>query len=345
MKKLLCIILAILLILTIAGCTGGSQEKPSASSEKVTQASQAETTKAAAETTKKKEVTIAFANLKDSIEFCQSVKKGIEDEAKKKGWKIFSMDNDFDGAKSVANANNVVALNADLFLEFNSDSKAGESIMEIMNKAKIPVIAIDIPLPGVPYFGADNFGAGKVGGVTAAEIAKKEWGKCDYVVVITRADGGELIKQREDGFFEGVKTIFPDIDAKKQIVIDGKGDVLPAKQVFTDFLTAHPDAKNIIVGPVNDQCAQGAISAAETSGREGNVLMISQGCDKSAIDNLYLDKQNAWRGSVSYAPEMYGSYLIPLAEKILNGEKIPDKNYLKHFTITKENVEKYYPKK
>lgn len=341
MKRLSVAMLIIAILLMTVGCGAAPKSEAPAADAPAANAPETKAPEAAAD----KKITVAFANMADNQEFCQSVKKGIEDEAKKKGWEIYSMDNAMDGAKAVANAKNVATLGVDFFFEFNPDSQAGEAIMEVMNEAGIPTIAIDIPLPGAPYFGANNYEAGKVGGVTAGEIAQKQWGAVDYVVMVTRPDGGELMKQREDGFFDGVKTLFPDIPDENLIILDGKGDVLPAKQAFTDFLTAHPDAKHIVVGGCNDQCGQGALAATETSNRSEDVLIVSQGCDQSALDNLYLEGENSWKGSVSYAPELYGSYLIPLAEKAINGEELPADNYLDHFTITEENVNDYYPQK
>ena len=291
------------------------------------------------------EILIAFANMDDKIEFCQSVRKGFEEECAKRGWKIVTMDNKFSGTEAIANANAVVSLQANAFVEFNPDSTVGESIMGIMNNARIPTIAIDIPLPGAPYFGASNFKAGEIGGKTLAEIARKEWGDTvDCLVLVTRPDGGELIVERQDGYISGVRSLYPNLRDNQIFILDGKGDVLPAQEAFTSFLTAQPSARRILVGGINDQMAQGALAAAEIANRQNHILMISQGCDTSALNNLYLPETNAWRGSVSYAPENYGQYCMPTVELMIKGEKYPDFTYVEHFTVTKDNVNQIYPK-
>ena len=53
-----------------------------------------------------------------------------------------------------------------------------------------------------------------------------------------------------------------------------------------------------------------------------------------------------WIGSVAYMPERYGEFMIPWLVDILNRkpgvakEMSPD-----HFVLTKDNIDKYYPKK
>jgi ribose transport system substrate-binding protein len=345
MKNIVVVVLIFALVFTMVACTASEQETASTAS----MTTSGETVSTSPETTEPAEgegtIKIAFANLADTIEFCQSVKNGIVEECEARGWEIFTMDNALDGTVAIANAKNVVSLGVDFFIEFNPDSTVGEAIMDIINEAGIPTIAIDIPLPGVPYFGASNFNAGKIGGVTLAEIGKEKFGDViDCLVIVTRPDGGELIVQRQDGYIAGVKTLYPDLSDDQIFILDGKGDVLPSQEAMTSFLTAHPGYTKILVGCANDQNAQGALAALEVSNRGDQAIIISQGCDTSALDNLYLDTENAWRGSVSYAPENYGKYLIPVVEKMLAGEEVADESYVEHFTVTRENVEEIYPR-
>ena len=321
MKKVLLAVLTVVLIFSLVSCAKKTQSKAEG------------------------EIQIAFANLSDTFEFCQSVRKGFEEESAKRGWKIVTMDNRLDGTVSIANARNVVSLGVDLFVEFNPDSTVGEAVMDIMNAAGIPTIAIDIPLPGAPYFGANNFIAGEVGGKTLAEIGMKEFGPdIDCLVVISRPDGGELIIERQDGIVAGVRTLYPNLPDNRIFILDGHGDVLPSQEAFTSFLSANPNARKILVGAVNDQCGQGALAAAEIANRQDHILIISQGCDTSALDNLRLPGTNAWRGSVSYAPENYGKYAMPTIELMLKGEPYPMFTYVEHFTVTNDNVNQIYPK-
>jgi len=290
------------------------------------------------------EILIVFTNLDESFEFCISVREGIETEVARRGWNLVNMDNQLDGTISLANTRSAVELGADLIIKFNPDSAIAPAIMDIVTEAGIPTIAVDIPLPGAPYFGANNFVAGEVGGVALAELGLEEFGpEIDFLVVVTRPDGGELIIERQDGIIAGARELYPDLTDDQIIILDGRGDVLPSQEVFTAFLTANPDATRILVGSVNDQSGQGAFAAAEIANRQDHVLIISQGADTSALDNLRMPERNAWRGSVSYAPELYGYFMMPTVELMLAGEPFPMYTYVDHFIVTWDNINDIYP--
>ena len=52
-----------------------------------------------------------------------------------------------------------LAQQPDVFIEFQFDERANNVISRKFTKAGIPIIAIDVPVPGSPFMGADNFGA------------------------------------------------------------------------------------------------------------------------------------------------------------------------------------------
>ena len=342
LKKLLVFTLVAVLALSLVACGGVAKEEPKADASAQADTQKQEEKKADAQPAKKK--LIGFANLTDEIDFGQAVKKGIVDEAKKAGYEIVSLDNKLDGATAVSNADNLITQKIDFFIEFNVDSKVAPAIMEKMNAAKIPVIAIDIPHPGAVFFGADNKKAGIIAGNALAERAKKDWnGQVDLVILVENPAAGEVPQMRMDGTLEGIRQSIP-VDDKKVVRVDGKNDVLNAQRVVTDTLTAHPDAKHILIGCLNDQNGQGSLAAVEAANRADQVFIASQGADKPAIDNLRAEKANCWIGSTAYTPEKYGSFIIPLATKMLSGEKVADVNHPEHFFLSRDNINEKYPK-
>ena len=52
----------------------------------------------------------------------------------------------------------------DLIIEFQVDHDMGTIIMDKFRQANIPVIAVDIPMVGATFFGADNYKAGRLAG-------------------------------------------------------------------------------------------------------------------------------------------------------------------------------------
>ena len=61
-------------------------------------------------------------------------------------------------------------------IEFQIDAEAGNIIMDRFRQAEIPVIAVDIPLPGAIFFGADNYRAGYLAGEGLGRWIQAHWG-------------------------------------------------------------------------------------------------------------------------------------------------------------------------
>ena len=60
-------------------------------------------------------------------------------------------------------------------IEFQTDEAIAPIIAAKFREASIPLIAIDIPHPGATYFGANNYGAGLIGGRYLGRWAKQHW--------------------------------------------------------------------------------------------------------------------------------------------------------------------------
>jgi ribose transport system substrate-binding protein len=324
MKRLYVFLLALILAMSVAACgqdasngDGDNQEQD--------------------------KITIGFANLTDEITFGQLVKNGILDEGAKRGWEVIAVDNKLDGAIAVSNADTLLTRGMDLFIQFNVDASVGPAIMEKMDAANVPVIAIDIPHPGATFFGANNSEAGRQVGLTLANYAKENWnGQVDLLILVENPAAGEVPQQRMDGIVAGVKEVFADFPNGKIVRVDGKNDEINAMRTVTDVLTANPNAEHIIIGTLNDQNGSGVLAALETTGRQDHAIVVSQGAEGPFLQNLR-GEPNSWIASVAYFPERYGEYIMPLAEKILNGESVPAQNHPDHVVIDKNNVNEWYP--
>jgi len=94
---------------------------------------------------------IGFANLTEGISFTTQVRQGIEQAAKQAGnIDLVEANNNLDGATALANADNFITQQVDGVIEFQTDAKFGNVIMDKFRAHNIPVIAIDIPMPVPP---------------------------------------------------------------------------------------------------------------------------------------------------------------------------------------------------
>ena len=141
--------------------------------------------------------TIALANINERGVFGQLVKMGFENACEERGWELLYADNNSDGQTAVSNAESLALRSPDFVVEMNVDASVGQTIMDIFNSASIPVLAVDIALPGAPFFGIDSAAMGTFNGEFMADYIKENWdGAVDYCVLITQIASGDEVNLR-----------------------------------------------------------------------------------------------------------------------------------------------------
>ena len=287
---------------------------------------------------------IGFANLTEDIPFAVRVREGIEKAAKDAGnVDLVVADNKLDGATALSNADNFLTQNVQGVIEFQTDEKFGKSIMTKMQANKIPVIAIDIPMPGATFFGVDNPVAGNMAGKGLGEWVKKNWGgKVDNLIMLELPQSGPVPAARLKGERDGLESIVGKIPEDKVKHLDSKNTLEEARKLVSDTLTTLPGVNHIAIVCINDDTAQGAIVAAQAAGRSKDIAVVA--IDASDRGREEIMKPNSPQiGSTASFPEKYGEKLIPAMIKAIDGEKLPEKFYTTHAFITKENMAQYYP--
>lgn len=289
---------------------------------------------------------IGFGNIGEVVQLQIEVKESMERAAAEHGVELVYMNNDMNGATAVKNADNMVQQEVDGFIEFNVDESVGPTIKEKMDEAGIPMIAVDIGIEGCTFFGADNQLAGTVAGVRLGEVAQERWGKePDLLLLVYDSTSGETPMGRVTFMKDGLRQIFPDYPDEKIFMIDGGLDAASAQKAVSDFLSAHPDEKNIAIGTYHDLYALATLAAVETAGRQEECIMVSNN------EYCYLDylKENpdpieneCFVGSVAYFFTQYGDYLIPAMVRVLEGEDLGEAFYVEHEVITRENAQEYF---
>lgn len=297
---------------------------------------------------KEGEIILGYAALDDSQEHLIPVRENIKKVAAENGVEVIAVDNAGDGQRAINNVDNLLLQGIDCLIEFNLDAAVNPVIKEKCDAAGVPIIAIDIPVPGAPCFGADNVESGLIVGRALGNLAKENWnGKVDLILLLSTPAGGEIISIRMGGIVDGITEINPNAKNARVITVDYKDDPILAQQLTADVLTSNPDKKNILIGSINDIGAQGAFSAIQAARRDSDCFVVNHGMSVQTRENLYESirsgMDNAWRGGVGYFLERYGEYVVPAAIKLAKGEEIPDNIYMDHVFIDRNNIEEYYP--
>ena len=344
MKKLIALLLALVMVLGLVAC--GAKDEPAADAPAAdapaADAPAADAPAADGEKTWK----IGFANIGEIVQLQIEVKESMERAAEAAGVELVYMNNDMNGATAVQNADNMIQQEIDGFIEFNIDESVGPTIKEKMDEAGIPIIAVDISIAGTTFFGANNELAGVVGGNRLGEVAQERWGKePDILLLVYDSTSGETPMARVTRMEDGVREIFPEFSNEKVYMVDGGSDAAACQKAVADFLTAHPDEKNIAIGAFNDLYAVAVLAAVETAGREEECIMVAQN-EYGYLDYLKENpdpvENECFVGGVAYFFTQYGDYLIPAMVRMLEGEDLGEAFYVNHEVITRDNAQEHF---
>jgi ribose transport system substrate-binding protein len=286
---------------------------------------------------------IGFANLTEKQEFAVTVRQSIERAACERGCvDLLLADNEADPGVALANARNLLDAQVDLMIEYQQDEYTNNIIMDLFRSATVPVIAIDIPLPGATFFGADNYRAGRIAGDAAARWVREAWcGRVDKVVCLEQPESGPVPAARIQGQIDGLRAAIA-LSAESIIHLSTRGDLEGSQLAATQALRNIPWGKQVLFIGINANSALGALAAAETLDRQAHTAVISQ--NASARIRRELARRNPMLiGAVDYFPQNYGTKAIHLALEILTGRPTPPAVYTDHVLITSENVGQYYP--
>lgn len=257
-------------------------------------------------------------------------------------------DNARDRAKSIANADDAMQRKVDLYIQYCDDPAANEDVARRLADARIPVLAVGFPVGNAPLYAADNREAGRLAGDALGRFALTTWRGRLLAATILGAtkDPSKSIRDRIAGITEGLHRHLPDV---VPVQLDSGGNFPEAQAQLRRFLAKETGAM-ILVATLDDTTALAAKLAAETAGRVPDTAIVSQGCDLTihggTTANKAIDPGNRNSivlGSVAYFLDRYGSEILPLALKMLQGEHVPPRSFTSHVLVTAKNVFKIYP--
>ena len=257
-------------------------------------------------------------------------------------------DNAADGTRAISNAEAAIAAKIDLLIEYNADAGANAEIARRLAAAAVAVIAIIDPLAGAPLYGPDNLAAGRIAGRALAAFASETWPGEEVLGVIIGdlADPGLPLSERVQGIIEGLHEALPTLDPAS---LDTGGQPARADALLAKFLRTQR-GRRILIATLDDPAAIYAKNAVEMNRRQSDCVIVSQGLDRNihggASEKKEIDPNNRGSvvlGSVAYYIDRYGYDVLPLALRLLAGEKLPPRTATKHTLVTGANVFREYP--
>lgn len=276
--------------------------------------------------------------------FTAEVAEGLQFAVEKHHFlQLLTLDNHFSASVALKNAERFVREHVDLVIEYQLDEEATGGLSAQFASAGIPVIAINNPIPGATYFGANNYHAGLLGGRALGRWANANWGgSTDQIVMIDLKRTTAVGRSRLHGIVAGIRETLRQPPEENQIVfLDGQGQFEKTWEAVRRQLRLD-NFRRCLIGAINDSAALGAVRAFEEAGRADDCIVCSQNGSLEARTELRR------RGSrllfaVAYFAELYGEGLVQLALDILNHRHVPPAVFTRHDLLTPRNVNHLYP--
>ena len=285
-----------------------------------------------------RKIRFGFGSESSEMPFSVDVTKSLKTAAASAGVDLLVLDNRYNAAAALENADEFVRQRVDLVIEFQIDEHVAPMIADKVHGAGIPLIAVDIPHPHATYFGVDNYRVGFEAGEFLSQHAKSAWGgSVKWVLGLGIAEAGPLVQSRVTGAFAGVRSKLPHLRDEIFLSLDGEGLREKSYRLVREFLRKHPGDRGILIAVATDTSALGALKAVRELGRESHVAIVGQDCIDEALAEMSVPG-TPFIASVSHEASSYGARLVHIGLALLNGQTVPPYNYVDHKLITASSL-------
>jgi ABC-type sugar transport system substrate-binding protein len=291
---------------------------------------------------------LAYGHVMATEALSQTVLKGIKEEWALAGGDpeaILVVDNQLNSQKALENADIVFSQKVNAFAEFQVDALVNAQIGRRAKDSGVHMVGIEVPIPGFPFAGTDNYGDAVLMGKWLVDNIEKKyggWDKVDVVFVQWHPNSGDAVKMRTIGSANVLEQKYgasAKLDAKgsKVVSVNSPGTTEGSKTATIDALSAYPNAKNIIVMTMGSFAAQGTVQGAKLVNRfDPNTWMVTaQALDPVGVELITNGEVTA---SVNFHFDWYGRYIVTGLLALLNGNSCPPYLFVKSEIVTKENV-------
>ncbi len=276
----------------------------------------------------KPKVVIGYSTPALTNQYWNRVSNGIQEEAKKNNIEVIVADAQNDSGKQLSDVEDLIMKQVSVLLISPWDTDTAASCIKKANRAKIPVVIVDIGTSGGEYTAfiiSDN----KEGGRIAGRFIAEQLGNKGKVVHIQCQLGARNAQLRGEGFEEIMKEKGITIAAKQPA--DSKRDL--GMTVMENILQKNPDVNAVFAQ--NDEMALGAARAIDTGGKKGKILVVGFDGNDDAISAI---KDGSMAATVGQQPEEMGKIAVQTSLKIINKEQFDKDIFVPVKLITKDTI-------
>ncbi|ENN88613.1 D-ribose-binding protein periplasmic protein [Rhizobium freirei PRF 81] len=275
-----------------------------------------------------KKIGLAVANLQAN--FFNQIKQSVEDEAKKRGIQVVTVDAKGDGPTQVNQIQDLLTQNIDALIYIPAGAAAASVPVKLAKNAGIPVVNVDRNAEGAP---GDTF--------LATDSVSSAKSVCDYILKQAGGKGKMVI-------IHGQKGTTPEVDRSKgcseslkaspgvKVVAEQYSNMWGQDegfQIMQNMLQANPDVS--IVFAQADALALGTAQAIKVANPSQKIVVGGFDGDTAALEAL---SKGVFDVTATQQTQKMGRDAVANAVKLVAGEKVPAVQLMDATLTTKENV-------
>ncbi len=261
-------------------------------------------------------VRIGYATQAEGVAVVDAANGSVKaDTEKVKGVYVFANYFYPDPAKALDAARSITTRKAQVVASWNLLVPSMDAILAIYKQACIPVIQISTKAAGTVLFGPDNNEVGTKEGDGLATWAKsKGWTDSSMTVLgVPVPSLGDSVNLRVSSCITAVQKAFPNVGTAS---LELAGSTTAEGQTkMTDWLTANPNRKQVLVCTNADTAAFGIANAAKGANRTDQFGVGGVGGSANPGGSFV--------GTVDFGFKNDGDFLVPLAMDLLEGKPVP----------------------
>lgn len=320
MKKFLCTLLSLAMLLSLAAC--GSNPQPQ-TSEPDTDATPEEDT-----------ILIGISIPNKANEANMNMIQGIEDYVKDmSNVELLILDAEGKGENHMKHAETFISKQVDVALVGPYDAAAGQPAVEALLDAGIPTITLKAEIIDnsiCPYVGQDDAVAGEI---EMQWVADQLGGKGN-IVVIEGPIGNSAQILRNEGIYKVLEN-YPDINVL--YTQTGNWNREEGMSLMENWIQTGEQIDAVVAH--NDDMALGAYDALVDAGLNGKILCIGIDAVAAAMQSVAASEMDATVLQDSYG---IGKKGIEVALKAAAGETMESTYYIDPVLLTIDNIGDYY---
>ena len=338
MKKLLALVVALAMALTLVACGNSASTNGDASSDASANTASSNTSSEATSGGETgdvdlSDITLAYVPTTLNNPFWTAMMGGIKDQMTALGMdpetQLITVDADSDQVTMNNYVNDLINQKVDAIILAPMDCTAVTEALEACQAAGIPVINVDTAVDRtdlvVSVIASDNYAAG----VACAEDMMSKLDEGSKIAIMNQPSGTACV-QREQGFLDTVGDYFNIVSTT-----DTSGDTATTLTAAEDAITADSDLAGLFC--INDMGALGCVQAGAAANRSD---ILIYGVDGNP-DFMTSVESGAATASAAQQPSVIGSTAVDVALSALKGEEVEPEIVIDVTLITTDNCSEF----